>query len=147
MNMKLVMVYSHWVAADAIFSSRHAKTEGDEKVGERMEPGMAEAARSLSTFFRMLVFYALVYVVVEAYQELPDREPELDKLLASGPMNEVRRLRNAVFHVQDEPLNAKLWAFLETEGSEKWIKNVHRALEAFFIARLPIKTFLQAVQK
>jgi hypothetical protein len=140
------MLYSHWVAADSIYATRRAAISGEEKLAQQIGAEAVQAAKMLSAFYRMLVFYALVYVVVEAYRELDDRSDELDRLLNEGPIDNLRRLRNAVFHVQDEPFTPKLWDFLHTPESEKWIYRVHRGLEKFIRERLPIDATLAALR-
>lgn len=148
-NMKLAMLYSHWVAADAIYATRHAITPGDDddEFAQQVGSKVAETARFVSGFYRMLIFYALLYVVVEAYGKFNERSDELDRLINEGPVNNLRRLRNAVFHVQDEPFTPKLWDFLLTPESEKWVHRVRRGFEDFFRDRLPIDAALTALRE
>jgi hypothetical protein len=92
---------------------------------------------------RLQVFYALMFVVVEGYNELGGHYPEVDRLLEQSEfVNAFRGFRNAVFHLQEEPVSPKLTAFLAAEGSEQWTHELYRALKAFFEAQTPIKEFI-----
>lgn len=143
----LIMIYSHWVAAGAVRETITAELRGEEVAAERLGSDVAKGAKTLSAFYRMLVFYALLYVVVEAYrsQDTASRDPVLDKFLDDPHTDKLRRLRNAVFHVQGEPLNPKLWEFLLMPESENWVKTLNSKFEQYFRAKLPIDTYLQAL--
>jgi len=144
---KLVMMYTHWCAASAIRSVVTAPTAGEAEIESEIGERLTEAARSLSAFLRLLVFYALLYVVVEAYRDVDQRDQDLDALLDDPHREKLRRLRNAVFHVQEQPFNPKLWDFLLLPESEKWIKALNRQLEDYFKRHLPIEATLAALKR
>jgi hypothetical protein len=120
---------------------------GEEELADAVGPELAKAGQMLSGFFRLFVFYALLQVVIEAYDKIEERSAELDALLADGPKDRLKRLRNAVFHVQSEPFNPRLWDFLLLPDSEKWVHRVRSAFERYFRERLPIDDVLAAFQK
>jgi hypothetical protein len=143
-NSKLLMLYSHWCAADSIKVSISSPMLGAEKLGDE---GLANVAVILSSFYRVLIYYALLYVVVEAYKQSGDQFPGIDAILAeSDAVEDLRRLRNAIFHVQEEPFNPKLWTFLLAGNSEKWIMRLNQEFEKYFQNRLPIKEVLNAAK-
>jgi hypothetical protein len=130
-----VMLYTHFVVADAIKAVVTAPIKGEEKCKDHP---MAMPALMLSSFYRILVYYALLYVVVEAYEKCEDKSQEIDEILNGDMKDKLRRLRNAMFHVQDEPFNPKLWNFLLTSDSENWIKKLGLAFEKYFLGNIPV---------
>src|SRR3954453_18346693 len=98
---KLAMVYSHWVAADAVRVNSRMRIPGEKQFSGKYGTDVVEIGSMLSSFYRMLVFYGLVYVVIEAYRTLDDTSAQLDQRIDGGPKNDLFQLRNAVFHVQN----------------------------------------------
>ena len=129
-----VMLYTHYVVADAIKAVITSPVNGEDQVKEHP---MKAAAIILSSFYRTLVYYALLYVVIEAYENCEDKSQEIDFLLKDDMKDKLRRLRNAMFHVQDTPFNPKLWDFLLTQDSENWIKKINLSFEKYFVVHIP----------
>jgi len=93
----------------------------------------------------MVVWYSLLYVVVEGYLELKLSDPDIDELLkAESYLGSLRLFRNTSFHYQKDPIPEKAMKFLVTEDSETWIKSLNRALDKFFLEHLPIKEQMEA---
>ncbi|MDJ0625261.1 MAG: hypothetical protein QNJ31_02705 [Candidatus Caenarcaniphilales bacterium] len=75
------------------------------------------------------VFYSLLYVVIEGYQELKLQDAKVNQLLEKKHHVEaLRRLRNSTFHYQNEPFPEKSIVFLENKNSEHWVHDLHEAL-------------------
>jgi hypothetical protein len=148
---KLAALYNHWCIADSVRIAVEAHVE--EKPAEArflkgMSPAFAELALKASKFNRIMVWYALLYVVVEGYRELNISYPPLNEVLAEGEYDSLlRRFRNATFHYQENPFSAKLVDFLEKPESESWIQGLNRQLEAFFLDTLPIKETIDAMER
>jgi hypothetical protein len=144
--LALAALYKQWVIADAIRVAIGHTPRGAEEAATKFGPSLVSAALQQSTMARLEVWYALLYVVVEGYKELGYRFESLDSLLAAGEyMEPFRRFRNATFHYQEDPFSAKLVDFLAMDGSEHWVKEVNKRLEAFFTATLPIDEMLQTL--
>lgn len=142
---EVFMLHAHWTTADSIRLTIGIFPEED--VPKDLGDEVPALGLMMTSFYRLLVFYALEYVVIEAYSKLDDRDPELDAILNDGPVDKLRRLRNAVFHVQKEPLNAKLWDFIHEPDSERWVRTLHARFEKFFVARLPIHELTDLARK
>jgi hypothetical protein len=116
-----------------------------EKVpGDARDSGLADALLELADFSsstsRLVVWYSLIYVVVEGYMELRLQDEHVDALLSNDELvGHLRRFRNSVFHYQRDLLSQKHLDFLASEGSELWVRELNRAFERFFLANLPIK--------
>lgn len=146
MNPKIISLHKHWCNADAVkqFISSKVPTKGCEEFPEWFN----ELGNSASMFSRLTVWYALLYVVVEGFQELKLSHPEVDRLLRNNECVDCLRLfRNATFHYQKDPLTEKALKFLEAQDSEIWIRSLNKALEAYFLENLPIKQHIGQLKR
>jgi len=145
MDVGLIALYKHWISADAVKQFVGAKVP---MPANGTLPGdVAELAQFYSTFLRLSVWYALLYVVVEGYGEQSLRDPDVDALLAEGTFVDLlRRFRNAVFHYQEDPFSEKLTLFLTEPRGELWVKDLNSSLETFFRRNLPIDEFVNQMQ-
>jgi hypothetical protein len=141
----LIALHGHFLAADAIKQFLFADVPVDDATSVQLGD-MMDGAQFWSRVMRLQVFYALMYVVVEGYQELGCQDPAVDRLLAQSDfVDSFRRFRNAVFHYQGEPISPKLTEFLDSKGSEQWTQDLYRALKGFFESQPPIKEFLDSL--
>ncbi|OJT22440.1 hypothetical protein BO221_21910 [Archangium sp. Cb G35] len=85
-------------------------------------------------FMRVIsIWYAMLYVVIEGYRELKLVDGQLDSLLASKNVDQLRLYRNALFHFQKNyPESPKVFGVLNNEAFPDWAKRVHRAFDRFF---------------
>lgn len=149
--IEIIALHKHWCIADAVkvvinapITSRSEESSEIKRYGQEF----VLLGEKASLFARMSVWYALLYVVVEGYRELKVAFPPLDELLEKPELvNDLRLFRNATFHYQENPLSEKILGFLCQEESEKWIHELNRQLEAFFLTRLPIKEVLKAIEQ
>ncbi|WP_421843206.1 hypothetical protein [Marinobacter algicola] len=136
----LVALHKHWLVADAVKEVVNVKIGGDHGLPEEV----AEMAERLSSFSRLSVFYGLIYVVIEGYKEMKYQDDDIDALLGNEEfVGTLRLFRNSTFHYQKQPIPEKARKFIESEGSETWIKEVHLAFKRFFERNLPIHEMLQ----
>ncbi|WP_082551972.1 hypothetical protein [Massilia sp. Root351] len=154
--VKLAALHRHWIVADAVRVVLKQKTVTpiqEEEYIKKFGIEYVAFGEHASMICRMQVWYSLLYVVIEGYQELLNKFPDirfkpLDEVLAVGEyVDLLRRFRNATFHFQADPLNAKLIDFLEKKDSEVWIGDLNRKLSAFFIQALPIKEAMEKMEK
>lgn len=147
---RIAALYNHWCIADSVRIAVEARIEerpAEAKFLRGMSPAFAEIALKASKFNRIMVWYALLYVVVEGYRELKISYGPLDEVLAEGEYESLmRRFRNATFHYQENPFSAKLIDFLEKSESEAWIQRLNKQLEALFLDTLPIKETIAAME-
>jgi hypothetical protein len=154
--LKLAALHRHWIIADAVRVVLKQKTIiPDQEVEYIKKFGLEYAAfgEHASMVCRMQVWYSLLYVVIEGYQELLKKAPSikyqpLDDVLAVGEyVDLLRRFRNATVHYQADPLNAKLIDFLEKPESEVWIRDLNKQLSAFLMQALPIKEMISRIEE
>ncbi|PKO68176.1 MAG: hypothetical protein CVU22_09620 [Betaproteobacteria bacterium HGW-Betaproteobacteria-16] len=140
--IELIALHKHWCVADAV------RVVVDAPIGHKEQK--AESLKQFDTEFLMLgerasavsrisVWYALLQVVVEGYQELKPKFAPLDELLSKVDyVQGLRRFRNATFHFQEDPLSDKILAFLDMQSSEVWIHALNDQFGNFFLERLHI---------
>jgi hypothetical protein len=77
-------------------------------------------------------------VVVEGYKKLKCECPQVGELLESKEnADALRRLRNAVFHCQKDPIDKRLIEFMAKKESEKRVKSLHDSFEKFSLPIYP----------
>lgn len=138
----ITSLYLHWCTADTVkqFIGLKLPEKAHGNLQGQVATLLLSVIESHSTFIRLQIWYALLYVVVEGYQELGGGDEQLDKLLSDNDMvDAMRRFRNAVFHPQEDPLSEKLTGFLTKQGSEDWPHAVNRAFQQYFDAKLDIR--------
>ena len=146
MDPRLVALYNHWCHADAIRVFVHQPVPEAER-DQDLPPEMIELAEFSSSMSRIVVWYSLLYVVIEGYAELGMNDDNVDAVLENEEMvSYLRRFRNSVFHYQPELMPKKHLEFLAADGSEVWARSLNRALDRFFLANLPIKEQIDALK-
>lgn len=149
-QVKLVALHKHWCIADAVRVAAEApvlKPDAEAEAIKKFGLEFALLGQHASLMARVSVWYSLIYVVVEGYRDLKVTFEPLDQILAKEDFTDLLRLfRNATFHYQEDPLSAKLIGFLEKPDSEKWIRNLNKQMQAFFMHALPIQQTLAAIE-
>jgi hypothetical protein len=145
-NIKLVALHKHWITADSI--KQFMLAEMPANGAEGLSPELLKMAQMHSMGTRLSVFYALIFVVVEGYQELKLTDKTIDDLLLKTEfVDALRRFRNAVFHYQGDPLSSKLMDFLNAQDSDKWVKSLYESFGRYFERELRIKETLDRHRK
>lgn len=146
-DLNLAVLYKHWITADSI--NHHLRRSIEIGAGNKdgLSREFAALAHQHSVFLAISVWYSLLWVVVEGYQELELADERIDELLNDESMKAMlRRFRNAVFHVQRDPMSPKIMDFLTASKSEKWIAELNAALEAFFVRTLELEKMAKQLQ-
>lgn len=89
-NESITSLYIHWCTAEKFVGLPLAKKSREDLDGRAAKTLLA-VLEAHSTFTRLQVWYALLYVVVEGYQELGDQDGEIDELWADAEMVEAMR--------------------------------------------------------
>jgi len=132
-QVRLAALHKHWVTADSIDHHLRRSLNVPESFPVELPEATAELSILMSLWAALTVWYSLLYVIVEGYQELKLHDDEIANLLSDeGKVNLLRLFRNATFHYQEEPLSPKMRGFIEAEGGSKWIHALNRAFRAFF---------------
>ncbi len=138
-DIKLVALHKHWVTADSINHHVRRSMKVPLDFPEGMQKEIAEFSFQMSTFAALGVWYGLLQVVVEGYQELGCKDEAVAELLAQEEFaRSFRRFRNATFHYQEDSLGPKLMEFLTAKDSEVWVRNLNVAFKQFFERELGI---------
>lgn len=147
MDLRLASLHKHWVTADAVgLHLRRSLTSSDPIDSTGVPDELRGVAEKLSAFAVLSVWYSLLYVVVEGYQELKLRDDEIDELLdRNSYLNMLRLFRNATFHFQKDPFTPKILEFLTAGDSEVWVKELNIAFKRFFERELSIVEVLQGL--
>ena len=90
-------------------------------------------------FGLMCYWYASLYVVIEAWDEMKLNDPVIDRLLAHPKdlRSLLRRYRNGVFHFQSSLLDPKIIDLLRTGTTHAyWVHALHNELVRFFAEHL-----------
>lgn len=144
--LTLASLHKHFLAADAIKQLIFAKIPVDSST-RKFSPELQEAAQQFSSMLRLQIFYALIYVVVEGYKELGCKDEGIDRLLENSEnVDNMRRFRNANFHYQEDPFSPKLVDFLDSEGSEDWVRALYFSFDNFFTEKLKLKEVIESLQ-
>jgi aspartyl-tRNA synthetase len=154
----LVVLYHHWRAAEAVragiadkpYSAQWlapsplslgppAYHQSSMVVGFVL-PGIVRtrlpqtSANLPSVEFGFRVWLALLYVVIEAYENVGRRDFEVDKLLREKRnVSLLQRIRNAQFHPTEDPLAVEN---LFTEQQVSWADELGDAFQRFFAREL-----------
>ncbi len=143
----LATLHRYWLTADSILERMRLDIPHKPGPGiEKFPADLLEIGQWHSRLLTLSVFYGLLFVVVEGYQELKLIDDTLDALLAEGEyVALLKRFRNGVFHFQKDPFDDRLLEFLVEEGSETWTKKLHAAFNRFFVRQLPIQEQLECL--
>ncbi|MEE9287903.1 MAG: hypothetical protein V3W33_07490 [Gammaproteobacteria bacterium] len=107
---RMLALYTHWCIADSVrYAMFHTDSEPEQAhLKKELGEQWFELATLMSSAWRMSVFYALEYVVIEGYKELGDAFEPIDTLLDDADsVDKLRLFRNAIFHYEEEPLRKK----------------------------------------
>lgn len=144
LDPKLVALHKHWIIADSVKVAISSNSkEGDIKL---LPKNVLNLARMSSMFNRLIVWYALLYVVVEGYLELRMNDEAIDILLKEKEyVAHLRKFRNSTFHYQKHPISEKTLGFLEEDDSARWIQELNLALKLFLEKELKMETWLKHI--
>ena len=87
---------------------------------------------------KMCLWYGMLYVVVEGWQEAKLSDPEVDRLLSSPNTELLRRFRNGMFHFQrDYWLPSKFATFFEPKSKTvEWVRALTTEIRRSLIAEM-----------
>lgn len=140
-DVKIEALYGYWV--DHIQMMHFASLKDPIIQNTKLPSDFKIYLISHVKFRRVLLGYALLYVVIEAYIELKLSDKKINNLLGRAQyLSALKSLRNSLFHYRKNPESNQLMRFINLEYSEKWIKDLSNAFEKFFIHNLPIKKIL-----
>jgi len=144
--IELAALYRHWCIADSVKQFITAEVAIPKTA--QLPEAFVQAGQLHSSFMRLSVWYSLLRVVVEGYQELKLSDPKVDEYLQKTEYVEaLRRFRNAMFHYQADPFSEKLMAFLELQDATDWARGLNKALEVCLQRVLPIEETIERLKQ
>lgn len=81
----------------------------------------------------MSLWYGLLYVIIEGWQELKLSDGVIDQLLKNKNSELLKRYRNGVFHFQKDYNDSRFENFYLEETTVKWIRNLNREFGKWFL--------------
>ena len=147
MGLKSVTsVYVHWCTADTVrqFIGLPLPAAANAGLAETTPAGLSLAVEQLSVITRLQIWYALLCVVVEGYQQLAEKDEAVDQLLANEEMvAAMKGFQTALFHPQEAPLSDQLLRFMARAGSEHWPHALNAALKRYFESRIDVQGYIR----
>jgi hypothetical protein len=85
----------------------------------------------------MCLWYGMLFVVIEGWQESRLTDLEIDRLLTSPNVSLLKRFRNGMFHFQkDQWLSSKLSDFCGSPDGVTWVRTLTHELHRYFMAEM-----------
>lgn len=85
----------------------------------------------------MCLWYGMLFVVIEGWQEARLSDLAIDNLLLSPNVALLRRFRNGMFHFQkDQWLSTKLSDFCGSNDSVPWVRALTSEFRRYFLAEM-----------
>ena len=81
----------------------------------------------------MCSWYGHLHVTIEGWRQLELHDPQIDELLTSPNVEQLRRLRNAVWHYQKDWVDNRILAFMQQPDVVIWVRGLNQHLGRFFL--------------
>lgn len=147
MGLKSVTsLYVHWCTADTVkqFIGFPLPAAANAGLAETIPAGLTPAVRQLSVITRLQIWYAFLYVVVEGYQQLEEKDDAVDELLANEEMvAAMKGFQTALFHPQEATFPDQLLRFMACPDSELWPHALDAALKRYFESRIDVQGYIR----
>ena len=96
-----------------------------------------EVKYDIETFMYMSLWYALLYTVIEGWQELKLNDANIDSLLLEEEnIHSLKMYRNGAFHFQKDYDSRKFRELDQNIEAADWMTNLNREFGRFFIQEL-----------
>ncbi|MCK4798503.1 MAG: hypothetical protein KAT05_14070 [Spirochaetes bacterium] len=103
---------------------------------EILEKGSETKYYQIESNMHMDIWYGLLYVVIEGWQELKLTDDKINELLESNNVGLLKRYRNGVFHYQKEYNDKRFENFFKESGTVEWIRSLNREMGRWFLENL-----------
>lgn len=97
---------------------------------------LSKAKYDIEALMYMSLWYGMLYVVIEGWQNLKLNDEIIDKLLKSQYTNLLKRYRNGVFHFQKKYKDERFDNLDKEKDAVKWIVDVNKEFGRFFLEKL-----------
>lgn len=87
----------------------------------------------IDSMLYMSLWYGLLYVVIEGWEELKLDNQEINELLKSDNTNLLKRYRNGVFHFQADYNNERFVNFFKEPKTVAWAHKLNEEFSQFFL--------------
>jgi hypothetical protein len=87
---------------------------------------------------KMCLWYGMLFVVIEGWQEAKLSDPEVDRLLSSPNTELLRRFRNGMFHFQKERWLPTKFSdfFVPTNKTVEWVRALTAEFRRYLLAEM-----------
>src|SRR5579863_619575 len=111
------------------------RTHFDSLLSERTKRPDPENTFDIESFLYMSYWYGGLFVVIEGWQELRLKDPQVDPLLLSKNVDLLRRYRNGVFHFQRIYFDNRIVEFMrDGENCVGWVRQLNNEFGRFFLS-------------
>lgn len=100
------------------------------------ENRIPRAQFEIEAFMYMSLWYALLYVVIEGWQELKLKDDKIDSLLKSDNVGLLKSYRHGIFHFQKKYKSSKLEKLDKKREAAKWMRDLNKEFGRFFLEKL-----------
>lgn len=81
----------------------------------------------------MELWYGLLYVVIEGWEELKLHDSKIDPLLSSNNKHLLKGVRHSVFHYQKEYNEKRFNKFCKESTTVEWVRTLNQELGRWFL--------------
>ncbi len=85
---------------------------------------------------KMCLWYGMLFVAIEGWQEIGLSDPVIDSLLRSPNVALLKRFRNGMFHFQKGWLDLKLTDFCGAPDAVEWVNTLAKELRRYLLAEM-----------
>ncbi len=84
----------------------------------------------------MSIWYGLLYVVIEGWQNLKLSDAQIDNLLKSENVDLLKKYRNGTFHYQKIYDDVRFQKFFEKRETVNWVRSLNEEIGRWFLENL-----------
>ena len=97
---------------------------------------ISKAGYEIESLMYMSLWYGMLYVVIEGWQNLKLKDEVIDSLLKSKYTNLLKRYMNGVFHFQKKYKDERFDDLDKEKDAVEWIVDLNKELGRFFLEKL-----------
>ncbi|MEM3609484.1 MAG: hypothetical protein QW076_01050 [Candidatus Anstonellales archaeon] len=110
------------------------RTHFDELLDQDIKRRINDQKRFLiETDMYMSLWYGLLYVVIEGWQELELKDTMVDSLIKNKNTDLLKNYRHGVFHFHKIDSDIKFEKFFQEETTVEWIRTLNREFGRWFL--------------
>ena len=97
---------------------------------------ISKAKYEIESLMYMSLWYGMLYVVIDGWQNLKLKDEVVDELLKSKYTKSLKRYRNGVFHFQKKYKDIRFEELDRERGAVSWVIKLNKEFGRFFLEKL-----------